>query len=401
MTNHHNEPAFVSKKPHREAGEDVTDTVESEAGVYVVGRPEGRTTPRDGGIQRLEEAHLGEMIAENQLKGKFLYAKGFGWMGFDGRRWTPGAETAVAEVIRRTLIEFHRSEAESGVEPGRLQQISRSLSANKIRALVYIARLRLMSEQHFDSHPDLLNVANGVVDLRTGELRPHDPELMFTKLAPVNYERGARHKDWEQALEAVPKDAVYWLELRLGQGITGHPVPDDRLVVFKGSGSNGKTTIVDGVREALGGDYAVTMPDRVLLARQGDHPTELMMLRGARVALMEELPELGHLNVKRLKDLLGTGEMNARHIAKDTVSWKPTHTPIVTTNYLPRVDESDDGTWRQRRPRRERPPSRSTASGHRPGPSPAYPDARGSGMPTHRAWTGLRELSTQAQTIED
>jgi putative DNA primase/helicase len=124
-------------------------------------------------------------------------------------------------------------------------------------------------------------------------------------------------------------------------------VPDDLLVVLKGSGSNGKTTIVDGVREALGPDYAVTLPDRVLLSRRTDHPTELMTLRDARLAFMEEFPELGHLNVKRLKDLHGTGEMTARYIAKDTVTWKPTHTIFVTTNYLPRVDESDDGTWRR------------------------------------------------------
>jgi putative DNA primase/helicase len=99
--------------------------------------------------------------------------------------------------------------------------------------------------------------------------------------------------------------------IRFGQGLTGHPVPDDRLVVLKGSGANGKTTIVDAVREALGDDYAVTLPDRVLLARTGDHPTEMMVVRGARLAMMEEFPELGHLNVKRLKDLHGTGEMTA------------------------------------------------------------------------------------------
>jgi phage/plasmid-associated DNA primase len=69
----------------------------------------------------------------------------------------------------------------------------------------------------------------------------------------------------------------------------------------RGQGSNGKTTIVDAIREAVGNDYAVTMPERTLLARQGDHPTDLMTLRGARLALMEEFPELGHLNVKRLK----------------------------------------------------------------------------------------------------
>ena len=72
-----------------------------------------------------------------------------------------------------------------------------------------------------------------------------------------------------------------------------------------------------------------------------------MTLRGARLAVMEEFPELGHLNVKRLKDLLGTGEITARYCGKDTVTWKPTHSVFVSTNYLPRVDESDHGTWRR------------------------------------------------------
>lgn len=299
------------------------------------------------GVARLEEAYLGAWIAERELRGRFLHRSGYGWMTFDGRRWSPVGEAAVAEAVRKILIGLHREETDAGAEPGRLQLILRTLTAAKIRALTYVGKLKLTSNEQFDLHPDLLNVANGVVDLRTGELRPHDAGLMFTKLVPVNYVPGARHADWEQALGAVHEDAVDWLQIRLGQGITGHPVPDDRLMVWKGSGSNGKTTILDGIREALGSDYAVTMPDRVLLARQGDHPTELMTLRGARLALMEELPELGHLNVKRAKDLLGTGEMTARHIAKDSVSWKPTHTPIVTTNYLPRVDESDDGTWRR------------------------------------------------------
>ena len=62
---------------------------------------------------------------------------------------------------------------------------------------------------------------------------------------------------------------------------------------------------------------------------------------------MEEFPELGHLNVKRLKDLHGTGRITARYIGKDSVSWQATHTMFVTTNYLPRVDESDHGTWRR------------------------------------------------------
>jgi putative DNA primase/helicase len=101
------------------------------------------------------------------------------------------------------------------------------------------------------------------------------------------------------------------------------------------------------VRGAVGVEYAIPLPDRVLLARTGDHPTELMTLRDARLAFMEEFPELGHLNVKRLKDLTGTEWMSARLCGKDTVNWRATYSVFVTTNYLPRVDESDHGTWRR------------------------------------------------------
>ena len=115
-------------------------------------------------------------------------------------------------------------------------------------------------------------------------------------------------------------------------------------MVLKGSGENGKTTIIDAVRGAVGAEYAVPLPDRVLLSRPGDHPTELMTLRDARLAFMEEFPELGHLNVKRLKDLTGTEYITARFCGMDSITWRATHSLFVTTNYLPRVDESDHGT---------------------------------------------------------
>ena len=306
-------------------------------------------SPRDSGSgeQRLEDAHIGEMIARKHLEGRFLHAVGLGWLKFDGRKWTPVAETQVSEVIRKALIDFQKAEAERGADTDRLKRIAGMLSANRIRGITFIAKLRQTTDRDFDDEPDLLNVRNGVVDLRTGSLRPHDCNLLLTKVALVDYVPGARHGDWTQALSAIPEEAQSWFQVRVGQSLTGYPVPDDRLLVLKGSGANGKTTVIDAIREALGPDYAVTMPERVLLARQGDHPTELMALRGARLTLMEEFPEIGHLNVKRLKDLLGTGEMTARYCGKDTVAWKPTHTPVVTTNYLPRVDESDDGTWRR------------------------------------------------------
>lgn len=296
---------------------------------------------------RLEDAYIGEFIADQHLAGTYVCASGYGWKKFDGRRWKSVSREVVAEDIRQWLIKFLQREAHARANHARLQQISRMLSASKIRAISYIVELRLTTDDQFDKHPHLLNVANGVVDLRTGVLGPHDPALMLTTLCPTNYLPDAKHPDWDHALEAVPDDAVDWMQVRFGQGITGHPPPDDKLLILNGGGANGKSCLIDGVRCCLGSDYVVVMPDRVLLARPGDHPTEMMSLRGARLALMEELPEGGHLNAKRVKDILGVGKITARYCGKDSVWWTPTHTPVVTSNYMPRVDESDTGTWRR------------------------------------------------------
>lgn len=110
---------------------------------------------------------------------------------------------------------------------------------------------------------------NGVVDLRDGTLQPHDPKLLLTRLTMVNYVPGATHPDWDKALTAVTPDEADWLQVRFGQGLTGHPPSDDVMVTLKGSGENCKSTVIDGVRGAGGPDYAVPLPDRVLLAASG------------------------------------------------------------------------------------------------------------------------------------
>ena len=137
-----------------------------------------------------------------------------------------------------------------------------------------------------------------------------------------------------------------WLQIRFGQSITGYPTPDDVMTFLNGGGENGKTTVVDRHPEIARLRLRVTLPDRVLLAKTGDHPTELMTLRGARLAFMEELPDQ-HLNIKRLKDTHGTARMYARYCGKDNVEWSPTHSIFVTTNHMPRIDEPEHAVWRR------------------------------------------------------
>ena len=67
----------------------------------------------------------------------------------------------------------------------------------------------------------------------------------------------------------------------------------------------------------------------------------------SRLALVEELPGGGVLDIKRLKTICGTGKITARQIAKDNITWTPTHSLFLTSNCSRHVPESDYATWRR------------------------------------------------------
>lgn len=306
----------------------------------------------------LDDSRLAEFVA-NKLGGVWCWAGGRGWLRYDGKRWVDCTEVAVTEVVRVILKEQHYVEHALEVEAGgeglgkRLAALNALLNRGKVGAVVsFLKGLLERDPAQFDAEPDLLNVANGVVDLRTGALREHDPELLFTRITPVAYMPGATHPDWAKTLEAfADEDGARWMQLRFGQATTGHPTSDDVLPFLQGGGANGKSTLMNGITAALGshesGGYVTDVPEKLLLSQPSDHPTELTTLMGARVAFIEELPEGGRLSIKRLKAVLGTARITARKIRQDNVTWEATHSLFVTTNYRPRVNETDYGTWRR------------------------------------------------------
>ena len=298
----------------------------------------------EGGRLRLEDAPMAEHLAP-LIHARFRFAVGLGWVRYDGKRWAEVTDDRVSKEIQRRFIAMFKEEAPK-VDAERRRRLSGLLGANRIRAVRSLLRGLLEQDgAEFDAQPHLLNCQNGVVDLRTGELGPHDPDLLFTKITPVPYIAGATHPDWDLALQALPDDDTReWLRVKLGQAATGRPAPDDVLPILFGGGHNGKSSIVC-VRYALG-EFASVVPDRLLVSRPSDHPTELTELKGVRMAILEELPEKT-LSVSRLKSILGTPTVTARRIARNTMAWEATHTLVLTTNHKPRVSESDFGTWRR------------------------------------------------------
>lgn len=302
----------------------------------------------------LEHSPLAEEIAAVMGK-KWAHVEGIGILRYRAGVWRVTDRMIFDEHVRRALLPIIEQEGGKAIGMGdnkRVKEVSVLANSGSIRSVAGLA-LGILADLggEVDAYPDLLNVKNGVVDLRTGELLPHDPAYMFTKQAPVAYDPDAYDEYWDRALEALPdRKTAKWLQTVLGQAITGHNHTGFGIPFLKGGGENAKSTILDALRTTCGTGqfgYVATVPDRLLLGSPNDHPTDITTLHRVRVAIAEELPEGRHLNVKRLKDIVDTRTLSGRRMREDFFEWTATHTFIVSTNYTPAVAETDHGTWRR------------------------------------------------------
>lgn len=202
----------------------------------------------------------------------------------------------------------------------------------------------------WDTRTGLLCVANGTLDLRTGELRPSLREDYITKRCPVAFDAAATCPTFDAFLLQVQPDVEIREYLRRAFGYSAIGDPREHLLhVLWGAGANGKTTLVEAIRIALG-SYAGTAPSKLLLTARGErHPTDVTTLFGKRLVVCSETPEDGRLDESLMKGLTGGDRITARRMREDFWEFDPTHSLWLLTNHRPRIVGTDEGVWRRLR----------------------------------------------------
>jgi putative DNA primase/helicase len=208
--------------------------------------------------------------------------------------------------------------------------------------------LMQISEFGFDPDALYLNCLNGVADLVTGKLLPHDPELRMTLQCPVSYMPGATAPQWEAFLAQVQPDPEVRAYLRRIMGysltaLTGEQV----FFLHHGKGANGKSVLFDVIGRIMG-SYNQVVPVETLLATQveGRVPNDVARMNGRRLLLAAETKQGKQLDEAKLKQLTGGETITARYMRGEFFEFKPVGHIHLATNHLPRM--SDDGaTWRR------------------------------------------------------
>lgn len=199
-----------------------------------------------------------------------------------------------------------------------------------------------------DADPWLLNTPSGVVDLRTGLLRPHDPALLLTKMTQVSVDRDSDCRRWKAFLHEATggnPDLEAYLQRLAGYCLTG--ATDEHAVVFVyGPGGNGKSVCLNTLTHVLG-DYATIAPmSTFVAARHERHPTEVAMLHGARLVTASETSE-GRWNEERLKSLSGGDPVTARFMRQDFFTFQPQFKLLLVGNRKPSLDTVDEAMRRR------------------------------------------------------
>jgi putative DNA primase/helicase len=259
----------------------------------------------------------------------------------------------------------HWSRNDDGQAPHLIRGLSHDLSAGqkpKVKATVrkrsftsgveYFARndpAFSVTFAKWDQDPYLLGTPNGTVDLRTGEMKRADPVDGITKITSIAPSDNADCPLWLQFLaDSTGDDAelTRFLQQWTGYCLTGD-TREHALAFVHGGGGNGKSVFLNTVSYILL-NYAVTASmDTFTASRSDKHPTDLAMLRGARLVTASETEEGRAWAESRIKQMTGGDPISARFMRQDFFTFQPQFKLCIVGNHQPALRNVDDAARRR------------------------------------------------------
>jgi len=290
-----------------------------------------------------------------RYKDRVRFVHGRGWVIWDELRWQQDATSQIMELAKELARNIHKEAAginDPAISDALRKHAKASLQAPKLKAMLELAESEpdLAAESlQLDSHDMLLGVANGVINLKTGKLRPAKREDMLTLHSAVVFDVKAQCRRFLAFIDQVTggdKRLANYLQRLVGYALTGLTT-EQCLFFLYGKGLNGKSTFLNVLKALVGAELAKQTPSETLMAKRTSGTNDIARLQNVRVVIANEVEDGSLLAESLVKQMTGGEAMAAKFHYAEYFEYLPKFKLFIAGNHKPTIRGRDDGIWRR------------------------------------------------------
>jgi len=305
------------------------------------------------------------------------------WFRYDTHRWVEDIKGVTvrkmiskefAQEIMNIAIDYNKKAADGECsEDDRVKYLNKSKIYNeiviKLKQTSYKSNvMKEISEflyqpsfiEELDKNKNLMGFKNGVFDFDEYEFRdgiPSDNISMSTNVDYIPYSEINNNQYFSDVVDEVyeviesihPDTIMRNYLLNLLASVNHGLIKEQKFHIWTGTGSNGKSILIDLIKNSLG-DYAVVLPTSMITSKRGSSTSanpELVKTKGVRFCVLQEPEENAQINTGVMKELCAGDEQTARGLFSNPIRFHPQFTIVMTCNHLPNIPSNDGGTWRR------------------------------------------------------
>ena len=246
---------------------------------------------------------------------------------YEDGAYRPNGEGVIAVEMKRVL-------AESGASP--------KWSTHRAREVTEYVRVD--APELWERPPSArINVLNGIIDVDSGELLPHNPDFLSPVQIPVEYDPQAECPAWEKFVSEVFPDDAKELAFEVVGLLMTPDTSVQKSVLLLGEGANGKSTYLKAV-ESFVGDFNVVNTslhkiesDRFAAAR----------LVGKLANICPDLPSDHLTSTSVFKAITGGDKIAAERKYADGFDYRPFARLVFSANHPPRSGDASHAFYRR------------------------------------------------------
>ncbi len=321
---------------------------------------------------RAQDGGIGDALSD-ACKDDWIYFHGYNrWHQWSGTHWELDKKRDIEETVNDLLDWMNRgaatflqkieeSSARGEVTKKDLEQqaharkMHNAAKYSKSRASSVLERFKNQQARASEDigQENLLNLKNGILDLETLSLLPHDRRKLFTYCLPYEYDEQATCPTWEKAIKEIlikpgtdetDEQLVHFIQEYMFYTLT-NDTRYEKMVWLYGEGGAGKSTIVETMQALLGDESLVTVVDFSQLGHSGNY--SLSEMPGKRMIFSTEGDGAEALKEGIIKQLVSGETINARPIYGRDFQFKPTAKLWWSMNDRPSISDKSDGMWRR------------------------------------------------------